>query len=154
MSLKSWLQEKLSWTSRWDWLTCEERMLKLMTGGEWISTDTLHEHFRDYRDSKYQLKKRGYIFERKYEGKNTAGKQKKWTQYKTFYRLAGRVPCVPASKWKRGYIDDFTTEEIISVLWKRDILFTQIINDNPYHFINYDSHNKPTHCLRNNSCCE
>ncbi len=151
MSLKSWLQEKL--TSRWDWLTCEERMLKLMQGGEWISTDTLHEHFRDYKNSKYELKKRGYIFERKYEGKNTAWKQKKWTQYKTFYRLAGRIPCVPASKWKRGYMKDFSVEELVSELWARWSLSTIVANNNIYHVIqNYDESRLTPPCLCNNSC--
>lgn len=147
----NWLCGKFS---RWDWLTCEERMLKLMKDGEWISTDTLQKHLRDYRDAKYKLGKKWYIFDKKPKGKNR-GKQKKWTQYMTFYRLVGKTPCVPPLKWKRGYMKDFTTEELISELWARWNLDTMVANGNVYHILsNYDDNSLTPPCVCNNSCCQ
>lgn len=119
-------------------MTCEQQLLQIMEDWNWHSTDEIIQSgVIDCRSSKYRLKLKWYIFDRKTETHATEnGRNKTGTRYKTYYKLVSRVPECHKKVEKRNYLSKFTKEEIISELWARNMLDGKLMDGEIVHFLN------------------
>lgn len=117
-------------------VTCDQQFLEIMQSGDWVSTDDMVDKgIIDYKTAKYHAKLKGYIFDRKTEGKRPGKKNCKGDRYKTFYKLVARVPECHRKIEKRNYISKFSNEEIISELWSRNMLSGKLMDGEVVHFL-------------------
>ena len=95
---------------------------------EWVHCDVFKKHgIRDHRSIKYYLTRRWWVIH--------TMQPKKWIflNDEGIYILVGKI--CPRKVEKRGYIQDFTVEEMRSELFRRDMLSTIFVNDNLYDII-------------------
>ena len=118
-------------------ITCEQQFLQIMEDWNWHCTDDFARlGVIDYRTSKYHLKLKWYIFDRRTEPHATEnGRNKTGARFKTFYKLVGRVPECHKKREHRDYLSKFSNEELISELWARNMLSGRLMDGEVVHFL-------------------